>query len=79
MSKIDAENVEVGAYYGALSIEDLVPGARIPLRATMTARTFSMMQKLDSMQVKESAGSAEQITVVLSAASKHDEPMTGEI
>lgn len=62
---------------GALSIDDLVPGARIPLRATMTARTFSMMQKLDSMQVKESSGSAEVITVTLSTASKLDEPMTG--
>lgn len=63
---------------GALSIDDLVPGARIPLRATLTARTFSMMQKLDSMECRETAGSAEAITVVLSTASIHDEPVTAE-
>jgi hypothetical protein len=62
---------------GALSIDDLVPGARIPLRAALTARTFSMMQKLDSMKVTESANTAEAITVNLSTASQHDEPMTG--
>jgi len=64
---------------GALSIDDLVPGARIPLRATMTARTFSMMQKLDFVKVHESAGSAEAITITLSTASKKDEPMTGTL
>lgn len=55
-----------------LTMRDLVPGARIPLRATLTARTFTQMQKLDSMQVKEDAN-GEKVTVVLSAASAHDE------
>jgi len=64
---------------GALSIHDLVPGARIPLRATLTARTFSMMQKLDHVEVSEDAGSTEQITVTLSTASAHDEPLTGTV
>jgi hypothetical protein len=62
---------------GALSLSDLVPGARVPLRATLTARTFSMMQKLDSMECSEESGNAEKITVNLSTASTKDEPMTG--
>jgi hypothetical protein len=62
---------------GALSMADLVPGARVPLRATLAARTFTMMQKLDSMEVTESAGVAEKITVSLSQASESDVPSTG--
>jgi hypothetical protein len=64
---------------GALSIDDLVPGARIPLRATLSSRKFSMMQKLDSVKVRETAGVAETITVNLSTASAQDEPMTGVV
>lgn len=61
---------------GQMTFEHLVPGARVPLRATMTARKFSMMQKLDSVSVSDDE-SGEQITVSMGQASDLDVPMTG--
>lgn len=61
---------------GQMTFEHLVPGARVPLRATLTARKFSMMQKMDSVEVSDDE-SGEAITVTLSQASHLDVPMTG--
>lgn len=58
---------------GVLTIDDLVPGVHVPLVATLTARTFSQMQKLDKMTVTETAD-GEAVTVTLSPASAEDEP-----
>ncbi|MET0711945.1 MAG: hypothetical protein ABWZ30_05525 [Jiangellaceae bacterium] len=47
-----------------LTIDDLVPGVIIPLRATLTARTFSQNQKLRKLKVQEDA-TGEQILMTL--------------
>ncbi len=39
----------------AISIDDLVPGVEVPLLATLTGRQFSQMQKLDKVDVSDSA------------------------
>ena len=48
----------------AITIDDLVPGVLVPLRATLTARTFSQMQKLRKLRVLED-GSGEQVQITL--------------
>jgi len=53
---------------GVLGISDLVPGIWIPLTASLPGRTVSQMQKLDSMQVEETAEEGESIKVTLSPA-----------
>jgi hypothetical protein len=53
----------------ALQIEDLVPGVLVPLRATLTARTFSQMQKLRKIKVSED-GTGEKIELTLVPAPK---------
>lgn len=57
---------------GVLKISDLVPGVRVPLRATLTARKITQMQKLRSMDCTEQEG-GETITVTLAPASLNDE------
>lgn len=57
---------------GVLQMSDLVPGVRIPLRATLTARVVNQMQKLDAMSVTESESTGEIITVTMSPASADD-------
>jgi len=57
---------------GVLRMEHLVPGIRIPLVATLAGRTFSQMQKLDNVRVKESASDGETISVTMSPASADD-------
>lgn len=52
---------------GSLAISDLVPGVWIPLSATLPGRSVSQMQKLDNMQVEETA-KGENIKVTLSPA-----------
>lgn len=47
-----------------ITIDDLVPGVLVPLRATLTARTFSQMQKLRKLKVIEDT-SGEQIQITL--------------
>lgn len=47
-----------------LVVEDLVPGVLVPLRATLTARKFSQMQKLRKLKVVEDS-SGEQILLTL--------------
>lgn len=53
---------------GVLSITNLVPGTRIPLRANLTCRTLVQEQKLDQVTVTEDGGSAETIQVSMSTA-----------
>jgi hypothetical protein len=50
-----------------ISIDDLVPGVMVPLRATLTARQFSQMQKLRKLKVVED-GSGEQLQITMVAA-----------
>lgn len=53
-----------------IRLEDLVPGVLVPLRATLTARTFSQMQKLRKVKVSEN-GDGEQIQITLVPAPKN--------
>lgn len=55
-----------------LRIGDLVPGARIPLLATLNARSRNQDQKLDHLRVQEDGGSGENISVTLTPATKRD-------
>lgn len=57
---------------GALEIKHLVPGIRIPLRATLTAKKVSQMQKLDRVSVIENQEKGELIRVTMSPASLDD-------
>ena len=61
---------------GTLTIDDLVPGARIPLLATMTCRPVSQMQLLNKVVVTETPD-GEQIAVTLTPASIHDIDLEG--
>jgi hypothetical protein len=63
---------------GVLSMKDLIPGIRVPLRATLTARTFSQLQKLDNVRVDESASNGEAIVITLSPADHDDVPPVEE-
>lgn len=58
---------------GVLSIEHLVPGIRIPLRATLLSLEVAQMQKLDRVLVTEDGQKGEAITITMSPASKNDE------
>ena len=62
---------------GMVSIDDLVPGTRFPLIATLAGRTFSQLQKLDSMQVKETP-EGETVSVTLSPSAADDTPTEEE-
>lgn len=53
---------------GAFAMSDLVPGVWIPLSADLPGRSVSQMQKLDNMQVEETAEGGESIKVTLSPA-----------
>ena len=59
---------------GTLRMEHLVPGARIPLRATLLTLKVAQMQKLDRVVVTESGDAGEKIAVTLSPASANDQP-----
>ena len=58
---------------GVLKIAHLVPGIRIPLRATLLSLEVSQMQKLDRVVVSEDGERGESIQVTLSPASQNDE------
>lgn len=58
---------------GTLSINELIPGIFIPLQANLPGRRVSQMQKLDVLNVSESAEEGETITVSLATA-----PLPGE-
>jgi hypothetical protein len=54
------------------TIDDLVPGVAVPLRATLTARTFSQMQKLRKIKVSEdNTGEQILLTMVPAPANIH--------
>jgi hypothetical protein len=55
---------------GILSMQDLVPGVHIPLRASLFSIDLIQMQKLSSMKVTETGVDGEQITVSLGPAPK---------
>lgn len=55
----------------SLTIEDLVPGVRFPVAATLNARRITQMLKLHTMQVTET-GDGETITVSFVSASNDD-------
>jgi hypothetical protein len=59
---------------GALKISDLIPGVRIPLRATLLTLKVAQLQKLDRVVVTEDGESGEKIAVTLYPASLNDEP-----
>ncbi len=50
---------------GPLSIQDLVPGVIIPVRATLTSIVLIQNQKLNNVTVEETGDSGEAITVTL--------------
>ncbi len=52
----------------AVQIDDLVPGTQVPLVATLTGRKLSQMQKLDRLDVSETAA-GEEVRVTLSPES----------
>lgn len=58
---------------GTLTMADLVPGARIPLRATLLTLKVAQMQKLDRVVVNESGEDGEKIAITLFPASLNDE------
>jgi hypothetical protein len=59
---------------GTLKMEHLIPGVRIPLRATLLTLEVAQLQKLDRVVVTESGEDGEKIAVTLSPASLDDEP-----
>lgn len=54
-----------------LTINDLIPGAQMPLSATLNARKLTQMQKLDMVRVEETAA-GETVQVTLSPANSPD-------
>jgi len=56
---------------GVLTVDDLVPGVYVPLLATLSARTISQMQKIQSTRFSETAD-GEQISLTLYPASAAD-------
>lgn len=59
---------------GTLRMEHLVPGIRIPLRATLLTLKVAQMQKLDRVVVTEDGDVGEKIAVTLYPASLNDVP-----
>lgn len=59
---------------GTLRLEHLVPGVRIPLRATLLTLKVAQMQKLDRVVVTEDGEAGEKIAVTLYPASLNDVP-----
>src|SRR5690606_34969872 len=51
---------------GVFTIDNLIPGMRIPLRASLTCREIVQEQKLDRMTVSETASGGEVIHVSMS-------------
>lgn len=56
--------------YSAVTLDDLVPGVQVPLVATLTGRNLSQMQKLDKVDVEETA-EGEQVRITLSPESEN--------
>lgn len=58
---------------GTLKMEHLIPGVRIPLRATLLTLKVAQVQKLDRVVVTEDGEAGEKIAVTLFPASQNDE------
>lgn len=55
---------------GTLRLEDLVPGVRIPLRASLTAIELVQMQKLNTVKVESTPENGEVIAISMTTAPK---------
>lgn len=55
-----------------VSINALVPGVQVPLRATLNFRKLAQQQKIDSVTVRETGESGETVQVTLTPATKPD-------
>ena len=55
-----------------LTIDMLVPGVRVPLRATLNTRKRDQEQKLDLVTVTENGDSGETVQITLSPSTKLD-------
>lgn len=55
-----------------VSINDLIPGVQVPLRATLNYRALAQQQKIDSVTVTETGSGGENIQVTLTPATKPD-------
>ena len=56
----------------SLSVMDLVPGVQVPLRATMNARNYDQLQKIDHLRVTETAD-GERVALTLTPATRPDD------
>ena len=54
-----------------LSVNDLVPGSQVPLRATLNARAYEQLQKIDHVRVTETA-EGENVQLTLTPATRPD-------
>lgn len=55
----------------SLSVNDLVPGSQVPLRATLNARAYEQLQKIDHVRVTETA-EGENVQLTLTPATRPD-------
>lgn len=60
-----------------LTINDLIPGVRMPLVATLNSRQMSQLQKLDNVSVTETAA-GEDIKITLAPATREDDDEASE-
>lgn len=56
----------------AFPMRMLVPGVQVPLRATLAARQYYQMQKIDSVRVVEDAANGERVSLVLMPIARPD-------
>jgi hypothetical protein len=62
-----------------VGINQLIPGAHVPLRVETPCRSFAQMQKLDSMSVEVTGDGDEKVRVVMSPAGKDDDDSEVEV
>lgn len=61
-----------------LTINMLVPGVQVPLRAMLNSRPLSQMQKIDHLSVSESGLEGEQIKLILTPTTRPDSDVEEE-
>lgn len=64
----DNSSVRLG---NTLSVNDLVPGSQVPLRATLNTRAYEQLQKIDHVRVTETA-EGENVQLTLTPATRPD-------
>lgn len=64
----DNSSVRLG---NTLSVNDLVPGSQVPLRATLNARAYEQLQKIDHVRVTET-DEGENVQLTLTPATRPD-------